>query len=147
MGPYFNDEFGDTYSIIYAFTADGFTHRELRDFVEEIRSRLLRVQDVNKVDVIGAQNEKIYFELSEQYASGLDRAALLQALQSQNAVAPAGIVRTAKEDIHLRVSGGFASENDLRRVNFLSNGQLILIKRYRHGESRLCRSAAADVSR
>jgi multidrug efflux pump subunit AcrB len=125
IGPNFNDEFGDTYSIIYGLTADGFTHRELRDYVEDVRSRLLRIQDVNKVDVIGAQDEKIYFDLSEQHAFGIDRAGLLRALQAQNAVAPTGIVRTAKEDIHVRVSGGFASENDVRRVNFVSDGRLI----------------------
>src|SRR5262249_55579067 len=46
VGPGFNDEFGDTFGIIYGFTADGFTHRELRDYVENVRSRLLRVADV-----------------------------------------------------------------------------------------------------
>jgi multidrug efflux pump len=125
IGPNLNDEFGDTYSIIYGLTADGFTHRELRDYVEDVRSRLLRVQDVNKVDVIGAQDEALYLELSAQHTSGVDRAAVIRALQAQNAVAPAGIVRTAKEDIHVRVSGGFESENDLRHVNLVSNGQLI----------------------
>src|SRR5262249_49481118 len=119
IGPSFNDEIGDTYSIIYGVTADGFTHRELRDYVEGVRSRLLLVADVNKVDVIGAQDERLYLEVSAQNTSGLviDRAALVRALQAQNAVAPAGVVRTASEDIHVRVSGGFASESDLRRVN------------------------------
>jgi multidrug efflux pump subunit AcrB len=127
VGPSFNDEIGDTYSIIYGVTADGFTHRELRDYVEDVRSRLLLVPDVNKVDVIGAQDERLYLEVSAQHTSGLvvDRAGLVRALQAQNAVAPAGVVRTAKEDIHVRVSGGFASESDLRRVNLVSNGQLI----------------------
>ena len=127
IGPNFNDEFGETYSIIYGVTADGFTHRELRDYVEEARSRLLLMPDVNKVDMIGAQDERLYLEVSAQQTSGLviDRAGLVRALQAQNAVAPAGVVRTAKEDIHLRVSGGFASEQDLRRVNLVSGGQLV----------------------
>ena len=127
IGPTFNDEFGDTYSVIYGVIADGFTHRELRDYVEGVRSRLLLVQDVNKVDIIGAQDERLYLEVSAQQTSGLviDRSALVRALQAQNAVAPAGVVRTAKEDIHVRVSGGFASESDLRRVNFVLHGQLV----------------------
>jgi multidrug efflux pump len=127
IGPTFNDEFGTTYSIIYAFTADGFTHRELRDYVESVRSRLLRVQDVDRVDVIGAQDERLYLEVSAQQTSTLtiDRADLVRALQAQNAVAPAGVIRTANEDIQMRVSGGFASENDLRRVNLVSNGRLV----------------------
>ncbi len=124
IGPNFNDEFGDTYPIIYGFTADGFTHRELRDYVESVRSRLLLVQNVNKVNVIGAQDERLYLEISTQQTF-VDRFELARALQAQNAVAPAGVVRTGKEAIHMRVSGGFASENDLRRVNFVSNGQLV----------------------
>ena len=52
VGPFFDDDFGDTYGIIYGFTADGFTHRELRDYVEDIRSRLLQVSDVSKIEVL-----------------------------------------------------------------------------------------------
>jgi hypothetical protein len=70
IGPTFNDEFGDTYSVIYGVIADGFTHRELRDYVEGVRSRLLLVQDVNKVDIIGAQDERLYLEVSAQQTSG-----------------------------------------------------------------------------
>src|SRR5262245_46417821 len=60
VGPFFNDEFGDTFGIIYGFTANGFTHRELRDYVEEIRSRFLHAPDVSKIEVLGAQDEKIF---------------------------------------------------------------------------------------
>jgi multidrug efflux pump subunit AcrB len=126
IGPEFNDEFGDTYSVIYGFTADGFTHRELRDYVEGVRSRLLQVQEVKKVDVIGALNERLYLEFSNLQLSGLglDRNDLIRALQTQNQVTPAGVVRTPQENIQLRVSGGFSSEDDLRRVNFVSGGRL-----------------------
>src|SRR4029079_6624762 len=82
VGPGFNDEFGDTFGIIYGFTADGFTHRELKDYVEDVRSRLLQVPDVSRIDVIGAQDEKIFVEFStEQMAGlGLNRQALIAAL-------------------------------------------------------------------
>src|SRR5215831_1621444 len=60
VGPGFNDEFGDTFGIIYGFTADGFTHRELRDYVEDIRSKLLHVADVSKIEILGAQDERIF---------------------------------------------------------------------------------------
>ena len=95
MGPFFNDSFGDTFGIIYGFTADGFTQRELRDRVEEIRSRLLLVPDVSKIEVIGAQDERIFVEFSirELANLGIDRNALLAALQAQNAVRPSGAIR------------------------------------------------------
>ena len=130
VGPGFNDDFGDTFGLIYGFTADGFSHRELRDYVEDIRSRLLQVPDVSKIELLGAQDEQIYVEFSTQELAGLgvDRAALIAALRAQNAVSPAGALETGEEKISLRVSGAFRSEADLLDVNFLSNGRLIRLR-------------------
>ena len=127
VGPGFNDEFGDVFGIIYGFTADGFTHRELRDYVEDVRSRLLRVPDVSKIEILGAQDEEIFLEFSTQRlaALGLDYPALIAALQAQNAVRPAGVVQTGDERILLRVSGAFDSELDLLDVNFVANGRIV----------------------
>jgi len=127
VGPGFNDEFGDTYGIVYGFTADGFTHRELRDYVDDVRSRLLQVPDVSKIDVIGAQDERIYVEFSTAQLAGLgiNRSALIAALQAQNAVTPAGVVQTGDEKILLRISGAFRSEQDILAVNFAAGGRLI----------------------
>src|SRR5260370_34582284 len=71
VGPFFNDEFCDTYGIIYAFTADGFTQVELRDYVEGARSRLLAINDVSKINIFRAQDEKIYVEFSSRKLAGL----------------------------------------------------------------------------
>lgn len=124
VGPFFNDDFGDTFGIIYGFTADGFSHRELRDYVEEARSRLLLVPDVTKIDILGAQEERIFVEFSlEKFAGlGLDRAALIAALQAQNLVLPSGVVHTDDERVSIRVSGAFRSERDVREVNFVAPG-------------------------
>jgi multidrug efflux pump subunit AcrB len=127
VGPGFNDEFGDTYGIVYGFTADGFTHRELRDHVEEIRKQLLQLPDISKVDMLGAQDERVYVEFSTEQLAGLgiDRPALIAALQAQNAVTPAGVVQTGDEKILVRVSGAFQSERDILAVNFVANGRII----------------------
>ncbi|MGV6876586.1 efflux RND transporter permease subunit [Pseudochelatococcus sp. B33] len=127
LGPFFNDEFGDTFGIIYGFTADGFTHRELRDYVEATRSRLLNVPDVSKIEVIGAQDEVIFLEFSmtELARLGIDRQAVLSALQAQNAVLPAGIIETGDERISLRVSGAFESEQDILAVNLVVGSRII----------------------
>ena len=130
IGPGFNDDFGDTYGLIYGFTADGFTHRELRDDVEGIRSKLLQVPDVSKIELLGAQDEQIFVEFSTQQLAGLgiDRAALIAALHAQNAVVPSGSLQTGDETLLIRVSGAFRSENDILDVNFLSNGRLIRLR-------------------
>lgn len=127
IGPGFNDDFGDTFGIIYGFTSDGFTQRELRDHVEDIRSRLLQIPDVSKIELLGAQDEVIFVEFSKQELAtvGVDRAALLAALRSQNIVRPAGVIQTGKETISVRVSGGFQSEQDIAGVNFVAGGRTI----------------------
>lgn len=120
LGPFFNDRFGDTFGIIYGFTADGFTGRELRDHVEEIRSKLLQVADVSKIEIIGAQDERIFVEFSVRELAnlGIDRGTLLAALQSQNAVRPAGTIQTNEEKLSVRISGALQSEADLLNINF-----------------------------
>src|SRR5215831_14230979 len=127
VGPGFNDEFGDTFGIIYGFTADGFTHRELRDYVEDVRSKLLHVPDVSKIEILGAQDEKIFVEFSvQQLASlGVDRSALIAALQAQNVVQPAGTIQTSDEALALRVSGSFGSEQEVLATNFAVNGRIL----------------------
>jgi multidrug efflux pump subunit AcrB len=127
VGPFFNDRFGDTFGIIYGFTADGFTQRELRDQVEEVRSKLLHVPDVSVIEIIGAQDEVIFVEFSmEQLASlGVDRQAFLAALQTQNVVRPAGIIQTGDERISVRVTGAFESEQDILDINFVARGRML----------------------
>ena len=104
VGPGFNDKFGDTFGIIYGFTADGFSGRELRDYVEDVRSKLLHVQDVSKIEILGAQDEKIFVEFSMKELAnlGVDRSALISALQAQNIVRPGGTIQTGDEKLSLR---------------------------------------------
>ena len=127
IGPVADDEFGDTYGIIYGFTADGYSNRELRDYVESVRSRLLQVPDVAKVNLIGVQPERIYIEFSPQKLAGygLTAEALTTALQAQNVVVPSGEIVTDQEGIKLQVSGALKSEKDILAVNFAVGDRII----------------------
>jgi multidrug efflux pump subunit AcrB len=127
VGPFMNDDFGDTFGLIFGFTADGFTHRELRDAVEAARSRLLRVPMVAKVEVLGEQEEQIFLEFQPERLAGLGLTMqqVVDALQRQNAVLPTGVVDTGRERVALRVSGAFADENELRAVNIAAGGRLV----------------------
>lgn len=127
VGPFFNDDFGDTFGIIYAFTADGFSFRELRDQVESARSRLLQVPDVSKIEVLGAQDEQIFIEFSPERLAGLrlDYGAIVQALQAQNVIRPAGTLHTDQERMFMRVTGAFDSERDIEAVNLVLGGRNI----------------------
>ena len=126
VGPFFNDDFGDTFGIIYAFTADGFNFRELRDYVEAARSRLLHVPDVSKIEVLGAQDEQIYLEFSTERLAGLrlNMGAILATLQAQNVVRPAGTIQGERERVFLRVSGAFDSAAAIESVNIVSGDRI-----------------------
>ncbi|MCU0894981.1 MAG: efflux RND transporter permease subunit, partial [Rhodospirillales bacterium] len=126
-GPFFDDDFGDTYGIIYGFVADGFSEREMRDKVEDIRSELLLIPDVSKIEIMGAQDEQIVVEFRPETLAGLglDPATLIAALEAQNVVRPAGVLRTDTEAVTLRVSGAFLTEADILAVNFTAAGRLL----------------------
>lgn len=70
-GPFFNDEFGDTFGIIYGFTSEDFSEREMRDWAYEARNRLLKVENIGKVQLLGVQDETIYIEFSTQRLASL----------------------------------------------------------------------------
>jgi len=127
VGPGFNDDFGNTFGIIYGFTADGFSKRELRDHVEDVRSRLLAVPDVSKVEIIGAQDEQIFLEFSTEKLAGLglDYSAIVRALQAQNLVRPSGVIQTSQERLSLRVSGSFENERAIEEFNFLAGDRMV----------------------
>ncbi|MFE0499302.1 efflux RND transporter permease subunit [Lysobacter soli] len=127
VGPVFNDDFGDTFGTIYAFTSDGFTFRQLRDEVEAIRARLLNLPDVSKIEVLGAQDEQIYIEFSTERMAGmrLDFRTIIAALQTQNIVRPAGVIQTPQERLFLRVSGAFDNEADIESFNLVVGDRII----------------------
>jgi multidrug efflux pump subunit AcrB len=116
-GPFFNDDFGDVYGSIFALGADGFSDEELRVFAEDVRSSLLRVPDVAKVDIFGAQAEKLFVEISHRRLAqlGLDMNQVLAQLGAQNAVEGAGVLNAATQNLQVRVAGAFDTVEELRR--------------------------------
>ncbi|MBF8642164.1 MULTISPECIES: efflux RND transporter permease subunit [Pseudomonas] len=123
QGPAFNDEFGDVFGSIYAFTGDGISYRQLRDYVERVRLDIRAVPDLGKVELMGAQNEVIYLDFSTRKlaALGLDQRQIMQSLQAQNAVTPSGVIEAGPERVSVRTSGEFKSEKDLEAVNLRIN--------------------------
>lgn len=118
QGPYFNDDFGDVYGVIYALEAEGFSYAELKDFANDARQQLLRVPDVAKVELFGAQDEKVFVEISQKTAAqlGLDMNQVLAQLGQQNAVESAGAVQTPLDVVQVRVAGQFNALEELREM-------------------------------
>jgi multidrug efflux pump len=127
VGPIFNDEYGDVYSLLYAVKGDGIGHGELSDISEDIKRRLLKAPYVKKVDLLGKQEQKVYVEFSHQRlaALGITPLAIAESLKSQNAMMPAGSIDTSQDRVFVRVSGQFTNLDDIRNVPIAAGGRTI----------------------
>ncbi|HEL3779590.1 TPA: efflux RND transporter permease subunit [Stenotrophomonas maltophilia] len=115
VGPFFNDEFGDTYGNIYALTGQGFDYAVMRDYADRIQLELQRVPDVGKIDLVGLQDEKVWIELSNTRLAtlGVSMQQVQQALADQNAITGTSFFETATDRVQLRVTGQF---NDIEAI-------------------------------
>src|SRR5262245_54283079 len=126
IGPNFNDEYGDVYSALYMISADGLSLAELKTRAEDIRQRLLRVPDVNKVDIIGERPQKIFIELSHAKLAtlGVTPQQIFESVAKQNAVISGGSVDTSADRINVRVTGAFSGVAAIAAVPVDANGQV-----------------------
>src|SRR5882724_1323554 len=129
VGPNFNDEYGDTYSLIWAFEADGFSPAEMKEIVKQARLRLLRVPDVTKVDLFGVQDQKIFIEFSHGRLAmlGVPVEQILDVVRKQNAVVSAGTIETKGERMAIRVDGAPTSAEQLMALPFSADGRTLTL--------------------
>ena len=127
VGPFFNDEFGDTFGNIYALTGEGFDYAILKDYADRIQLELQRVPDVGKVELVGLQEEKVWVEIDNTRLAtlGIPLQAVQQALEGQNAVVPAGFYETGAERVQLRVDGPFRSVEEIADFPIHAAGRTI----------------------
>jgi multidrug efflux pump subunit AcrB len=124
QGPFFNDEFGDVYGVIFAFSADGLSNRELKDYVDWARQQLLRIPHVAKVDLIGVQEERITVEVPHRRLAQLALTVpqLAEQLGGQNAVEASGVLVLPSDNVQIRLTGELRSLDELRRLPVRAGG-------------------------
>src|SRR5499433_325555 len=125
IGPFFNDEFGDTYISLYAMTGQGYSYPELKAFAKSARDILLRIPGVAKVDLLGLQEERIFIEVSSTALAerGLSALDIQAALAGQNAMDPAGRIETNERSVRIDVQGGLRSIEDIRELRLRAGQQ------------------------
>lgn len=127
MGPFYNDRFDDVFGSVYAVTGDGYSYEELRQHAEEAR-RLLMDADpaIQKIELLGVQEEKIYVEVArEKLASlGLPPTAISDALAGAGDMTPSGKVETESDNVYLRVTGSFGEVEAVRALPVKAGGQV-----------------------
>jgi len=131
-GPIVNDEFGDVYPIMFSMTGDGFSYMELKDIADDLREELLRIPAVAKVDILGAQAERLFVEYNNALLSklGMTPKFLKDSLQQRNIIQPGGEIDVERESIALEPSGNFASVEELERtvIRLPNSGELVYLE-------------------
>ncbi|RZT10579.1 Multidrug efflux pump subunit AcrB [Duganella sp. CF402] len=124
QGPFFNDEFGDTYGSIFALSGDGFTYAEMKDYADFVRQQLLGVPLVSKVELFGVQDEKINIEFShKKFAQlGIPFEAIVNQIATQNSVEATGVLVTPTDNLQVRVTGALKTVKDLEELELRANG-------------------------
>ncbi|MFX5720364.1 efflux RND transporter permease subunit [Acinetobacter baumannii] len=127
QGPFFNDEFGDTFGNIYVLIGKDFDYALLKEYADRLQLQLQRVKDVGKVELIGLQDQKIWIEISNTKAVqlGIPVSAIQEALQKQNSMASAGFFETGTDRIQIRVSGQLQSVEDIKKMPLLVGDKTI----------------------
>jgi multidrug efflux pump subunit AcrB len=126
-GPFFNDEYSDRYSVLYALSAPELSMAELLTVTEEVKRRLQGVPGAGKIDVLGKQAERVYVEVSTRRlaALGIAPSAVFNALARQNLVTPAGSADTPHDRVQVRVDGRLDGLQDVSNVTLNVGGQLL----------------------
>jgi multidrug efflux pump subunit AcrB len=124
IGPFFNDEFGDTYGSIFALSGDGFTYAEMRDYADFVRQQLLNVPLVAKVEQFGVQEEKVNILFSQQKFAqlGVPFESIVNQIATQNQVESAGVLVTPGENLQVRVTGALTSVRQLEDLSLRAGG-------------------------
>jgi len=126
-GPFYNDEFGDTYITLHALTGNGFAYPELKAHAKRVRDVLLRVAGVEKVDLLGTQDEKVFIEISSKVLAERNLSALDigRALAAQNTLEPAGRVESDDRSVRLDVEGFLLTIEEIRELRLRIGGDTI----------------------
>lgn len=125
QGPYFNDEFGDVFGIVYGFTGDGFTLPALRHVVEDVREGLLDVPGVGKIALTGDQEERLYIEFSHRKLAelGLSVPDIMNVVARENAVEAGGFAETPHDRIYVRAANTLDGVESLKATPIQAGGR------------------------
>ncbi|MDD5161101.1 MAG: efflux RND transporter permease subunit [Sulfuricurvum sp.] len=126
-GPFYNDEYNDVYSVLYALSAPELRMPEMHDTAEEIKRQLQSVAGVNKVDILGKQGERVFVEVSTRHlaALGVTPNVIFDALTHQNMVTPSGSIDTDNDRVEVRIDGTLHNAKDVANVSIQVGGKLM----------------------
>lgn len=127
IGPFFNDRFDDIFGSVYALTGEGYSYEQKREVAEQVRRRLLLINNVKRVELLGVQEEKVYIEIDPAKLAriGLSAEYIQQAVNSYSGVTTAGTIETEHDNVYLRISGITDKIDDIRNIPLSVGGPTI----------------------
>ncbi len=131
IGPIINDEFGDVFGSMITITGEGYSPAELKEIADDTRNELLLIEEVAKVEIYGAQEERVFVEFNNARLAelGISPGQLQSILESRNIIFPGGEIFTKDEQIVLEPSGNFESVDELKRavINLPGKSDLVFL--------------------
>lgn len=117
-----NDDFGDVLGVFYALSSESASYRELEDYAEDIKDKMLKVQDVAKVELFGVQKRTVEVAVNSSLmtSTGLTIADISQAFGKQNKVVDAGAVENDINRMRVDVTGSFSSVEEIENLTVVS---------------------------
>ncbi|MCQ8230259.1 efflux RND transporter permease subunit [Pantoea trifolii] len=127
IGPMVNDEFSDVVFALYALKAKDEPQRYLARDAEKLRQQLLHVAGVKKVTITGEQAERIYVSFSSDRLAtlGITPEQIFNALNGQNALAPAGSIQTRGPEVFIRLDGALDTLEKIRNTPVVSGNHTL----------------------
>ncbi len=118
IGPMVDDTFGDTSVATIALWSDGFSMAEMHETARQIRERLNMMKGIQKVDLTGVQDERIYIDVSSARIAqlGIDTADIGKSLREQNILQPGGKINLSGVEIIVETQGRFQSTEEIGEV-------------------------------
>jgi len=130
-GPFFNDEFGDIFAMVYSFNSDDYSFADIKDYAEKARNALVRIESVEKAILYSVQNEKIFVELDDKRMSalGLDPLQIGILLNEHNKVQNRGRIEGKQSYYRLHLNDRFSSIDDIKKMPIgLTDGSVIYLE-------------------
>jgi len=126
-----DEDIGVVYGIFVGLESDGVESRDIREYAEELRDKIIRLEDAAKVTIAGLTEERIFIDYNDAELArlGLSSSQLKNTIASTNILIPAGNINISGQSIGLEPSGNLETIEDLENMLIpLNNGETVFLK-------------------
>ncbi len=118
IGPFVNDEFGDTAVATVALWSDGFSMAEMHETARIARERLGTMSGIKKIELYGVQEERIYLDFANAKMAkfGIGVRTISETLKAQNIILPGGRIDIQGTEFIIEPTGNFNQVSEIETL-------------------------------